>query len=424
MRSRAASRGQPLIFLTLILIGWVGMRIVTWTSPISYPASLSGFATGNIFSKSVAQETNPGSSSSKPTVDGLGDRYAGELSGKARFADEEASASTSSESATRSEPIEPVVAPDLFEPAPIPPEPEIPAVPYWQGSQLQPVYRPSNRRAVPTKIAAGHQILMAAAFSQMELPPEVQAIFATAMGAQPQSGETTDQEQELASINQADDRSESDRWSVDGWLLLRPDDSASLAAIQPSYGRSQAGAVLRYNLDPASQFRPQAYARATTALEGPSETDFAAGLSARLIPKVPVRIAAEMRATQRNGDWETRPAALAITELPIMDLPFDLRAEAYAQAGYVAGDFKTAFVDGQARIDRKLANIGDSEVRIGAASWGGAQKGATRLDIGPTASVSFRLGETRAKVSADYRLRVAGDAQPNSGPAVTLTAGF
>ena len=57
-------------------------------------------------------------------------------------------------------------------------------------------------------------------------------------------------------------------------------------------------------------------------------------------------------------------------------------------------------------------------------AWGGAQDGASRLDIGPSAAVSFRLGEGRGRVAADYRIRVAGEAEPASGPALTLSAGF
>ena len=103
----------------------------------------------------------------------------------------------------------------------------------------------------------------------------------------------------------------------------------------------------------------------------------------------------------------------------------DLRGEAYVQAGYVGGRFETAFVDGQARIDRRLMRLGDDEeVRAGVGAWGGAQKGAARLDVGPTASVAFRLGDAPSRIAVDYRLRVAGDAAPASGPAVTFSAGF
>jgi len=44
--------------------------------------------------------------------------------------------------------------------------------------------------------------------------------------------------------------------------------------------------------------------------------------------------------------------------------------------------------------------------------------------VGPSAGISFRLGEAQGRVAADYRFRVAGNAEPASGPALTLTAGF
>ncbi len=68
--------------------------------------------------------------------------------------------------------------------------------------------------------------------------------------------------------------------------------------------------------------------------------------------------------------------------------------------------------------------MGDFDLRAGAGAWGGAQEDAARLDIGPSASVSFQLGEGRGRLAADYRIRVAGDAEPSSGPALTLSAGF
>jgi hypothetical protein len=214
------------------------------------------------------------------------------------------------------------------------------------------------------------------------------------------------------------------RWSGDGWLLLRQDGSGPLTAAQPSYGRSQVGAVMRYRLSDASPYRPQAYVRATSAVAGPREQELAAGLSARPLPRVPLRVAAEARVTRTSAGSEVRPAVYWVSELPPAELPLGVRAEAYLQAGYVGGRFATGFVDGQARAERQIGAMGENELRAGAGIWGGAQKGAARLDVGPTATVSFRVGEARGRASADYRFRVAGDAQPASGPALTLSAGF
>ncbi len=119
-----------------------------------------------------------------------------------------------------------------------------------------------------------------------------------------------------------------------------------------------------------------------------------------------------------------RPAAYAVTELAPFRLPFGASGEVYLQGGYVGGRFATAFVDGQARVERPLARVGETELRAGAGAWGGAQKGAARLDVGPTAALAFNLGEARGRLSADYRFRITGDAQPASGPALTISAGF
>lgn len=214
------------------------------------------------------------------------------------------------------------------------------------------------------------------------------------------------------------------RWSADGWLLLRRDSTTPLLSGRPSYGRSQAGAVIRYSLAPASSLRPQAYLRANVALAGAREQEVAAGVSARPLGGMPLRLAVEARLGETDSGTRLRPAAFAVTEFPPFRLPLGGRAEVYAQGGYVGGDYATAFADGQARVERPVVRLGQTELSAGAGVWGGAQRDAARLDIGPTAAVTFRLGAGRGRVAADYRFRVAGDAGPSSGPALTLSAGF
>lgn len=214
------------------------------------------------------------------------------------------------------------------------------------------------------------------------------------------------------------------RWSLDLWALWRDDTTTPLTSGRPSYGRSQLGAVLRYRLDPASGHAPEAHFRATRALEGAQETDVAAGLSARPLGSVPIRLAAEARVTETDSGTELRGASYAVSELAPVALPGGLTGEAYVQGGYVTGRFATPFVDGQARITRELAGTDQFRLTAGAGAWGGAQEDASRLDVGPSAGVTFDLGAARGRVSADYRFRIAGDAEPSSGPALTLTAGF
>lgn len=215
------------------------------------------------------------------------------------------------------------------------------------------------------------------------------------------------------------------RWSGEGWLLLRGGAAGSLAARPGSgrYGGSQAGAVLRYSLSPG-EHRPALYVRTSAALMGMAERELALGGAVRPLATVPIRAQLELRAVQVGGRLRLRPAAFAVSELRPIDLPGQLRAQGYLQAGYVAGDFATPFVGGDVRIDRTLAEFGEAQLRVGGGAWGGAQKDAAALDIGPGASIETRLGGVPAKLALDYRLRVAGAAEPRSGPALTLTTGF
>lgn len=217
------------------------------------------------------------------------------------------------------------------------------------------------------------------------------------------------------------------RWHIDSWIAWRP--SGVLQSVAPgrplvlSYGASQAGTLARLDLA-ASPRRPQLYARALHAPDSPSQSDLAVGLSARPLAAIPVRLQAEARATRSQGETVVRPAVLAVTELAPLRLPFSLRAEGYAQGGWVGGRYATGFVDGQARIDREMIALGPAKVRLGAGAWGGAQKSAGRLDVGPTLSLDLRDSSIPARLSLDYRHQVAGNARPGSGVAVTLSTGF
>jgi hypothetical protein len=222
-------------------------------------------------------------------------------------------------------------------------------------------------------------------------------------------------------------RSALPRWSGDGWLLWRDggNGARSGSVLLPSYGANQVGAVLRYRLAPTSGFRPTVYARAYGALNGTGEREVAAGVSARVLPQVPVIVMAEARASHfAGGTTHVRPAVTLVTELPPVMLPGAMRAETYVQAGYVGGLASTPFVDGQFRLEHVAAHKGRTELRLGGGAWGGAQKGAGRMDVGPTATVAFATARAGAHVSVDWRFRVAGNAMPGSGPAVTLAAGF
>lgn len=272
----------------------------------------------------------------------------------------------------------------------------------------------SRAQTVTPRIAAGHQLLYLAALAQLPMP-ELPAARGRVGGGQDLS------------------KPRESRWSADAWMLLRRGGNgfnlpgAGLpGANLPSgaYGASQAGAVLRFRLAPGNPHRPALYLRATSAVQAPRGEEVAAGFSVRPLARVPVSVLAEARATHTLTGTIVRPAAALVSEFPPLDLPLGLRGEAYVQGGYVGGRDSTAFADGQARLEHRLASAGRWQLRAGGGVWGGAQKGAKRLDVGPTATLDVPLGPVNGRVAADWRFRVAGNAAPTSGPALTLSAGF
>ena len=409
-------RGQPLVLLGVLMLGWVTMRVILWQSPFDISSSRPALAASSndepvpaprrgASAQGESDGQTPRTGRSNPRNDRLtGDRTA---------------------------PFWPTLDQPLPAIAPAPLRQSL-AAPPGDGERLS------------ASMVVGHALLTTLGLAQMAIPPAMTAYFEIArrkaqrFALGQDQGRYQGQQQMLqqgAGVPSAARESETlvrnepvaarlRRWTSDAWLLLREDSATPVLAGQPSYGRSQAGAVLRYRLAPSSRNQPQAYVRASGALESPRDVELAGGLSARPLAQVPVRLAAEVRLADTRAGTDIRPAAYAVTEFPRLDLPLGTRGEVYAQGGYVGGDFATAFVDGQARVVRDVVEAGGARFAAGAGAWGGAQKNASRLDVGPSAHVSFRLGEVNARLAVDYRVRVAGDAQPASGPALTLAAGF
>lgn len=411
-------RGQPLMMLAVLLLGWVGMRIVLWTEPYAMP--VTQFA-------EVVDENEDGAPSLVAR-----DRDAQASGDEAPQGNASGTPSPSGDS----------MRDDWMMDQPLPLiQPAIPsALPVTRGSPvIGPVIgsaaeggggpaAPNSSAPAPARMIVGHSLMLVAGLSHVEMPPLFQAYLDNfvrkekAQLALVEPAPMAARLQPSASIDAAN-RSQS-RWSADGWLHLRRDTTTPVLSGRPSYGRSQAGAVLRYRLAPNLGNKPQAYVRVSSAIEGAKDHEVSAGISVRPLAKVPVRVAGELRASQTLGGNEIRPAVFAVSEFPPLDGPLGTRANIYVQAGYVGGNNATTFADGQMRVTKPIAKMGPARLDAGGGVWGGAQNNGERLDIGPSASVTFDLGKARSKLAVDYRFRVAGDAEPSSGPALTLSAGF
>ncbi len=406
-------RGQPLLALVLLLGGWVSARAMMFDPAALPPPLLRERPAAALAAPDEAVRT-PGTAQMTPLP---------EESPPWAEAQTQPSPDTVSPDAE-------TAAPPLHRARGAPAS--APALPLHEPASRAPAQRfapppPAPAFApVPTRIAAGHQLLWMAALARVPVPMDLLAMQpggAALAPFYPGLGEAPGR----SSAGQPFSPRSARRWSADGWVLWRRGGQAGLSGglLTPSYGASQAGAVLRYRLAPDSALRPAVYLRATAALNGSREREAALGLSLRPFPQVPLSLHGEGRFTHAPGTRMVRPAAFAVTELPPFALPLGLRGEVYGQAGYVGGKFATAFADGQLRVDRGLFKLGGAEMRLGGGVWGGAQKGASRVDAGPALTLGKPLGGPASmRLAADWRFRVAGTAAPGSGPAVTLSAGF
>lgn len=204
-----------------------------------------------------------------------------------------------------------------------------------------------------------------------------------------------------------------DRLHLSAWALLRGHNGSGSLATGGTLGGSQAGARLTYALDP----RLALSLRSSSPVGGARGGEVAAGVRVTPFPSLPVAITAERR--QAIGRYGGRSAFALFLEggLYQSPLPWDFRLDAYAQAGVVGLNSRDLFADGGLSVLRPVYG----PVSVGMGLWGGAQPNLYRVDAGPRLSVRVRRN---MRVDLDWRQRVAGQAEPGSGPALTLAADF
>lgn len=213
----------------------------------------------------------------------------------------------------------------------------------------------------------------------------------------------------------------SDRWRGSAWLLWREGSATPANAVTAGrLGGSQAGLRLDYDLTPGAPGRTAAYGRVSTALNRPASPEGAVGLAWQPVRSVPISLAAERRIALGKGARNAN-AVLAVGGFGPTPVAPGVEAEAYAQAGMVGFRSRDLFVDGKVSL---LSPIARSPLRLGASLSGGAQPGVERLDIGPEVQVRLPLPRLSTRLSVEWRERIAGQAAPSSGLAVTLGADF
>lgn len=203
-----------------------------------------------------------------------------------------------------------------------------------------------------------------------------------------------------------------DRLSLTGWATMRNKAGPDSLASGGTLGGSEAGSRLMWRFTP----KLAATLRTSAPINSQRGAEAALGIRYQPFAKWPVAVTLE----RRHGFRDYGQSAFALfAEGGVYGrpMPWQSTLDGYFQAGVVDFNDPDWFVDGQAAVTRPLWR----NLSGGFGMWGAAQPGLNRFDVGPRMSLSLGRG-MRAHV--DYRLNVAGNAQPGSGTVVTLVGDF
>ena len=320
--------------------------------------------------------------------------------------------------------LEPVGA-ELFEPAATATTPDLQAQsPAGPAPAAMPIY------PYPVSVPGG------ASYIQASLPaprrgrlakvtPEPAAVFYSpipqldewplsrmASASMPVHRSATTQPQQ--SLPQAALKARLDRLQLSTWALLRGRPGPASLATGGTLGGSQAGARLTYNFSPLLA----ASLRTSSPVGGGRGGEVAVGVRLTPFRSIPVSLTAERR--QAIGSTSGGRSAFALfLEGGVYQRPmlWGFALDAYAQAGVVGARRRDLFADGGFTFTKPLFG----RFSAGFGMWGGVQPGIYRVDAGPRVSMRVR---NNMRVHLDWRQRLAGNAEPGSGPALTLAADF
>jgi len=212
------------------------------------------------------------------------------------------------------------------------------------------------------------------------------------------------------------------RWSGSAYVFERPAGSANPGAL-PLLGGGQSGAALAFTPDPLARRPFSLTARATTATTtGTDGAEAAFGIGWRVRRGISLN-AERLVAIGRGGRnaWTARLSGGGQVQVR------RVAVDGYAEAGVVSGSVATGYAAAQARAGYPFAVTPMLTLSPGGGVWSSIERGRTtidRVDAGPGVRLHWSRARLPVDVSVDYRFKVAGNAAPGSGVAVTLGTGF
>jgi hypothetical protein len=207
------------------------------------------------------------------------------------------------------------------------------------------------------------------------------------------------------------------RLSGSVWALARSTAAGPGLANGGQLGGSQIGARISYAPG------PQAFAltaRISTPLGSKRGREGSVGFALR---GKTVGVIIEQRFALDKGGRDA-PSVTIYGGMSDVSLGSGIRLDGYAQAGVVGVKHRAGFIDAAVRLETTVIEDGGARLSAGVGLSGGAQPGVSRGDIGPQLVARVPVGDTAIRVSAEWRQRIAGNAAPGSGPAVTVGFDF
>ncbi len=213
------------------------------------------------------------------------------------------------------------------------------------------------------------------------------------------------------------------RLSIYGYSFWRKGrgGSAAAAATAAQYGGSQSGVIATYRLSGMDASGLFAMLRTAITPGKYAEQELAAGLRWRPLNSVPITLTAERRVRLNGQDQFALYAAGSVDPAPLAG---GFSASGYAQAGVIPGRRTDMFFDAGLRTDHPVIDLAGLDIAAGFGAWTGGQRGAARMDAGPAVRSNFDIAGMKLQITADWRFKIAGNASPGSGPALTISSGF
>jgi hypothetical protein len=210
------------------------------------------------------------------------------------------------------------------------------------------------------------------------------------------------------------------RASTYGYSFWRKAGSTSGLAPASQYGGGQSGLIGTYRLGESENAMAILW-RVSVAHARTAEQELAFGIRWQPTTKLPITLSAERRFRNDNTDNIAFYIAGGKSDVPLVA---KFKLDTYAQIGILTGAHPDRFFDANVRVDRPVFNAAPFSISAGGGLWAGGQKGASRIDIGPSMRTDFKVSDAHFRLNADWRFRIAGNAAPGDGPTITLSTNF